>query len=81
MVNLPGRRASPGPESRIPDTRERLKAGLGRLGSRDRQVLYLRLWLDRSWDEVATEMQLGSPDAARMRYRRALKRLQTLLPD
>lgn len=41
----------------------------------DRTVLVLRRFEERSFEDIARHMQLASPDAARMRFHRALPRL------
>jgi RNA polymerase sigma factor (sigma-70 family) len=39
----------------------------------DRLLLYLHVVEQAPWDEIARELELGSPDAARMRYRRSVQ--------
>ena len=41
----------------------------------DRKVLFLRHAESLHFDDIAKEMELGSDDAARMRYKRAIKKL------
>ncbi|MFD0261512.1 SigE family RNA polymerase sigma factor [Kitasatospora indigofera] len=53
---------------------------LGRMPARDRAVLVLRYWEDRSVEETA-EVMRSSAGAVRTRSSRALARLRTLLGD
>ncbi|GAB1336784.1 SigE family RNA polymerase sigma factor [Streptomyces sp. E-15] len=75
------------PSDRMPDTagpepdaelRMALLDGLARLTSRDRAVLVLRYWEDRSVEETAQALRL-SPGAVRTRSMRALQRLRDVL--
>ncbi|WP_129667769.1 SigE family RNA polymerase sigma factor [Phytoactinopolyspora endophytica] len=72
------------PESAMNDgdvaLRLTLMDGLAQLGARDRAVLVLRYWEDRSVEETATELML-SPGAVRSRSFRALERLRVVLGD
>ena len=52
--------------------------GLARLTARDRAVLVLRYWEDRSVEETSEALRL-SPGAVRARSMRALHRLRALL--
>ncbi|MFJ9777519.1 SigE family RNA polymerase sigma factor [Kitasatospora sp. NPDC101157] len=53
---------------------------LGRMSAKDRAVLVLRYWEDRSVEETAEVLRLSS-GAVRTRTTRALARLRTLLGD
>ncbi|MFF8906208.1 SigE family RNA polymerase sigma factor [Streptomyces olivaceoviridis] len=77
------------PSDRLPDTaapardpelRMALLDGLARMTAKDRAVLVLRYWEDRSVEETAQVLQL-SPGAVRARSMRALERLRALLGD
>ena len=48
-----------------------------KLSTEDRTVLYYRYAESMDYGDVATEMNLGSEDAARMRHNRAVKKLIT----
>ncbi len=61
-----------------PALRVTLLAALGELPPRDRAVLVLRYWEDRSVEETAAELDL-SPGAVRSQSLRALGRLRKLL--
>lgn len=77
------------PSDRLPDAagpardaelRMALLDGLARMTTKDRAVLVLRYWEDRSVEETAQVLQL-SPGAVRTRSMRALERLRALLGD
>lgn len=83
------RRRSSGeyPSDRLPDTagpvvdpelRMTLLEALARMSTRDRAVLVLRYWEDRSVEETAQALRL-SPEAVRAQSMRALQRLRALL--
>lgn len=62
------------------DLRITLLDGLARLDRKDRAVLVLRYWEDRSVESTATELGM-SPGAVRSRCFRALERLRVALAD
>ncbi|MFF9604453.1 SigE family RNA polymerase sigma factor [Streptomyces sp. NPDC014684] len=75
------------PSDRLPDAagpagdaelRMALLDGLARMTARDRAVLVLRYWEDRSVDDTAQVLRM-SPGAVRAQSKRALQRLRTLL--
>ncbi|MEV7691494.1 SigE family RNA polymerase sigma factor [Streptomyces bungoensis] len=77
------------PSDRLPDAagpardaelRMALLDGLARMTAKDRAVLVLRYWEDRSVEETARVLHL-SPGAVRTRSMRALERLRALLGD
>lgn len=77
------------PSDRLPDTagpaedrelRLTLLDGLARMSPRDRAVLVLRYWEDRSVEETALVLDL-SAGAVRAQCLRALQRLRALLGD
>ncbi|WP_245687153.1 sigma-70 family RNA polymerase sigma factor, partial [Streptacidiphilus griseoplanus] len=77
------------PSDRLPDAVDRpedrelrltLLDGLAQLSARDRAVLVLRYWEDRSVEETAQVLDL-SAGAVRSQSLRALRRLRTLLGD
>ncbi|MEV7027034.1 SigE family RNA polymerase sigma factor [Kitasatospora sp. NPDC093558] len=72
----------PEPEGREADSTLRLTLldALGRMPAKDRAVLVLRYWEDRSVEETA-EVLRASSGAVRTRTTRALARLRTLLGD
>jgi RNA polymerase sigma-70 factor (sigma-E family) len=62
------------------DLRLTLLAGLGQLERKDRAVLVLRYWEDRSVEETAAELGV-SAGVVRSRAFRALERLRVVLAD
>jgi hypothetical protein len=48
-----------------------------KLSTEDRTVLFYRYAESMDYGDIATEMNLGSEDAARMRHNRAIKKLIT----
>jgi RNA polymerase sigma-70 factor, ECF subfamily len=58
---------------------ELMHAALDRLPLHQREVIVLRDYAGCSWEEVAAELSLPSPDAARMLHVRALAKLGKLL--
>lgn len=58
------------------ESEDLLLGQLARLDPEERQLITLRLWDDLSWEDLAERLVLPSPDAARKRYARALKRLE-----
>jgi RNA polymerase sigma-70 factor (ECF subfamily) len=57
------------------DTLERYERALESLGEEDRQLIHLRIELDVDYGEIAGMTGRPSPDAARVAFQRALKRL------
>ncbi|MGA4540969.1 SigE family RNA polymerase sigma factor [Uniformispora flossi] len=69
-----------GYEADDPGLRMALLDGLARLSARDRAVLVLRYWEDRSVEEAARALDMTAP-AVRVQSLRALRRLRALLGD
>lgn len=63
------------------ESEDLLLARLAHLDADERKLITLRLWDELSWEELASRLDLASPDAARKRYARALKRLERDLGD
>jgi RNA polymerase sigma-70 factor (sigma-E family) len=76
-VEVPDRPAAHGDD---PELRLTLLAALARLSPRDRAVLVLRYWEDRSIEETAEALQ-SSSGAVRTQSSRALTRLRAILGD
>jgi RNA polymerase sigma factor (sigma-70 family) len=55
------------------------ETSLAQLDDGEREVLYLRIELDYSYEDIATITGRPSPDAARMAFRRALSRLADVM--
>lgn len=54
---------------------ERYEAALDRLSDEEQQIIFLKVELGLSWSEIAEETGKPSPDAARVKATRALRRL------
>jgi DNA-directed RNA polymerase specialized sigma24 family protein len=52
-----------------------IDAGFWKLHKDDRKLLFLRYTESMGFDEIASEMKLGSEDTARMRHKRAIRKL------
>jgi DNA-directed RNA polymerase specialized sigma24 family protein len=52
-----------------------IDAGFWKLHKEDRKLLFLRYAETMDFGDIATEMKLGSEDAARMRNKRAIRKL------
>jgi RNA polymerase sigma-70 factor (sigma-E family) len=76
-AELPDRPSGPGGDATL---RLTLLDALSRLSPRDRAVLVLRYWEDRSIEETAAALD-ATPGAVRTRSVRALDRLRTELGD
>ncbi|NUP36452.1 MAG: SigE family RNA polymerase sigma factor [Streptomyces sp.] len=77
IAEPPDRPAGPGSDATLRIT---LLSALARLGPKDRAVLVLRYWEDRSVEETAAVLE-ASPGAIRTRSVRALQRLRVELGD
>ena len=62
-------------------TWKRYRAGLDRLTPRHRRMVVGRVECGYSFRQLALIERLSTPDAARMAFRRALKRLSVVMPD
>jgi hypothetical protein len=52
-----------------------IDAGYWKLPKDDRKLLFLRYAETMDFGDIATEMELGSEDTARMRHKRAIRKL------
>jgi DNA-directed RNA polymerase specialized sigma24 family protein len=52
-----------------------IDAGFWKLHKDDRKLLFLRYAESMGFDDIASEMKLGSEDTARMRHKRAIRKL------
>jgi RNA polymerase sigma-70 factor (ECF subfamily) len=77
VLDLDARRAMDGTPSKEAQRHEReacVRLGLELLAAQDREAILLREWEGRSLAEMGTHLGI-SEDAARMRYKRAVRRL------
>jgi len=73
--------AAPSPlESAIgAEVLERYEGALEQLSEIERRLIHFRIELDFSYEEIAAVMERGSPDAARMAVRRAVRKLAAVM--
>jgi RNA polymerase sigma-70 factor, ECF subfamily len=83
MNELSDDRPAPGPSPLDAAIRaqndRRIQAALGRLTSRDRQAVVLRLRCQMSYEEIGERLGSPTPNAARVAVRRAVERLAKAL--
>jgi len=72
---VPGREAAPEDHAARAELAGRIERALLDLEERDRRVIELRRIGELSFDEIASELGLGSPGAARAQFARSLRRL------
>lgn len=60
---------------------ERYERALDRLSPDDRQTVFLRVEFDLDWAELAEQTGKPTPDAARMAFKRAVRRLAGEMSD
>mgnify|MGYP001210814373 CR=1 FL=1 len=70
---------SPSAEAVAHEEGERVQAALAEMEERHRELILLRDYAGTSWEAIASELGLPSPDAARMLHARALVKLGALL--
>jgi RNA polymerase sigma-70 factor (ECF subfamily) len=73
-----------GPEDTAGEAEQTLRARhladyLHKLGSRERDILMMRVWQELSYEEIAVIIG-ASPAAAKVSYSRTLKKLRNMLP-
>jgi len=61
------------------DLMERYERALDRLTDEERQLIHLRIELDFGHEEIAAMVGRSSPDAARMAFQRALRKLADIM--
>ncbi len=74
-----GQGPSPSAEAVAHEQSARVQGALAELAERHRELILLRDYAGSSWEAIATELGLASPDAARMLHARALVKLGALL--
>ena len=77
QLNLgrPGRPSAPNEGGNLMAMMIEIDFGFWKLSKDDRKILFLRYCEAMHFDEIAKEMELGSEDTARMRNKRAIKKL------
>jgi DNA-directed RNA polymerase specialized sigma24 family protein len=70
-----GRQSAPSEGGNLMAMMIEIDAGFWKLHKDDRKLLFLRYTESMGFDEIASEMKLGSEDTARMRHKRAIRKL------
>ena len=70
-----GRQSAPSEGGNLMAMMIEIDAGFWKLHKDDRKLLFLRYTESMGFDEIANEMKLGSEDTARMRHKRAIRKL------
>lgn len=74
-LGRPGRPSAPNEGGNMMAMMIEVDYGFWKLPKDDRKVLFLRHAESMDFNAIASEMQLGSEDAARMRHKRAIRKL------
>ncbi len=78
-LGMPGKPSAPAEGGNLMAMMAEIKAAYLKLNTEDRHILYHRHANSMTYSDIATELALPSDDAARMRHRRAIKKLITRL--
>jgi DNA-directed RNA polymerase specialized sigma24 family protein len=78
-LGMPGKPSAPAEGGNLMAMMAEVKAAYLKLNAEDRHILYHRHANSMTYSDIATELALPSDDAARMRHRRAIKKLITRL--
>jgi len=78
-LGMPGKPSAPAEGGNLMAMMAEIKAAYLKLNTEDRHILYHRHANSLTYSDIATELALPSDDAARMRHRRAIKKLITRL--
>jgi DNA-directed RNA polymerase specialized sigma24 family protein len=78
-LGMPGRPSAPSEGGNLMAMMAEVKAGFIKLSTEDKNILYQKHANSMSYAAIAEELALPSDDAARMRHKRAIKRLITRL--
>jgi len=70
-----GRQSAPSEGGNLMAMMIEIDAGFWKLPKDDRKLLFLRYTESMGFDDIASEMKLGSEDTARMRHKRAIRKL------
>jgi DNA-directed RNA polymerase specialized sigma24 family protein len=70
-----GRQSAPSEGGNLMAMMIEIDVGFWKLHKDDRKLLFLRYTESMGFDEIASEMKLGSEDTARMRHKRAIRKL------
>ena len=78
-LGMPGRPSAPAEGGNLMAMMAEIKAGFMKLSTEDKNILYQKHANSMTYGAIAEELALPSDDAARMRHKRAIKRLITRL--
>jgi DNA-directed RNA polymerase specialized sigma24 family protein len=78
-LGMPGRPSAPAEGGNLMAMMAEVKAGFVKLSDEDRNILYQKHANSLTYGGIAEALELPSDDAARMRHKRAIKRLITRL--
>lgn len=78
-LGMPGRPPAPAEGGNLMAMMAEIKAGFMKLSTEDKNILYQKHANSMTYGGIAEELALPSDDAARMRHKRAIKRLITRL--
>jgi DNA-directed RNA polymerase specialized sigma24 family protein len=76
---MPGKPSAPAEGGNLMAMMAEVKAGFIKLSEEDKNILYKKHANSMTYGAIAEELELPSDDAARMRHKRAIKRLITRL--
>lgn len=78
-LGMPGKPSAPNEGGNLMAMMAEIKAGFIKLSTEDKNILYQKHANSMTYAAIAEELALPSDDAARMRHKRAIKRLITRL--
>jgi DNA-directed RNA polymerase specialized sigma24 family protein len=78
-LGMPGRPSAPSEGGNLMAMMAEVKSGFMKLSEEDKNIIYQKHANSLTYGAIAEELKLPSDDAARMRHRRAIKRLITRL--
>ena len=78
-LGMPGRPSAPAEGGNLMAMMAEVKTGFIKLSEEDKNILYQKHANSMTYGAIAEELKLPSDDAARMRHKRAIKRLITRL--
>lgn len=78
-LGMPGKPSAPAEGGNLMAMMAEIKGAFIKLGDEDRNILYQKHANSLTYGAIAEELKLPSDDAARMRHKRAIKRLITRL--
>jgi DNA-directed RNA polymerase specialized sigma24 family protein len=74
-LGMPGRPSAPSEGGNMMAMMAEIKDAYSKLSTEDKGILYLKHANSLDYGSIANELQLSSDDAARMRHKRAIKKI------